>query len=181
MTLPEQESETLVQRARQGDRQAFGQLLASHYGGIYRMAYRAVGRREDAEDIAQEVCVRLVRAIGEFRGESAFATWLYRVTLNTIHDHHRKKPPVMAAGEEVMAELVSPHGNPESGLLADMIRRCVRALPETLRRAVLLVHGEGLAHRQAGAVLGCAEGTISWRISEARKRLAYCLEMGNQS
>ncbi|MBF0611190.1 MAG: RNA polymerase sigma factor [Magnetococcales bacterium] len=178
MSFPEQEMEPLARLAGEGDRQAFGQLLALAYVPIFRMAYRQVEDRQDAEEICQEVCLHLSRAILSFRGESTFATWLYRVVINAVHDFRRKnvRHANHEVAEEVLAELPSPYGNPEQALISSWIRRCVAALPEALRQAVVLVHGEGLLHRQVGEILGCKEGTISWRLSEARKLLARCLD-----
>ena len=78
--------ETLVARARGGDRKAFSELIERHYDFIHRTACKWLGRRQDAEDIAQEVCVKLSTAIQSFDGRAAFTSWLYRVTLNVVRD-----------------------------------------------------------------------------------------------
>ena len=80
----------LIGRARDGDRQAFGELVERHYDFVYRVACRWCGRKADAEDIAQEVCARLGRAIRDYRGGGAFTTWLYAMTLNAARDMMRK-------------------------------------------------------------------------------------------
>ena len=79
----------LVARARNGDRQAFAQLVEAHYDFIFRTACKWCGKRSDAEDIAQEVCIKLAAALKTFDGRSAFKSWLYRVTLNAVRDHQR--------------------------------------------------------------------------------------------
>src|SRR4051812_46884874 len=80
----------LIGRARDGDRDAFGRLVARHYDFIYRVAWRWAGNRSDAEDIAQDVCVRLGKAIRSYKGGAAFTTWLYAMTLNAARDLRRK-------------------------------------------------------------------------------------------
>ncbi|MBF0308293.1 MAG: RNA polymerase sigma factor [Magnetococcales bacterium] len=180
MTDPDSENNLLIHRARHGDRQAFGSLLERHYHQIYRLAYRCCGIREDAEEIAQEVCLKLVRSLGEFRGEAAFSTWLHGLTLNAARDYLRSRRTRWEREDDGL-ELDALPGttlDPERHLLSRLILRCIALLPETLRSAVLLVHSEGLNHRQAGQALGCAEGTVSWRLSEARKRLSLCLDQG---
>lgn len=172
----------LAQRARQGDRQAFAELLRRHYAHIHRLAFRWTGHPQEAEDATQEVCLKLARSIHTFRGEAGFATWLHRITLNTLHDRHAARPALEVALEGSGADtLPDPRSDPERGVFNALIRRCIRLLPEALRLAVLLVHGEGFTHRQAGEALTCAEGTVSWRLSEARRHLGQCLELEGKS
>ena len=92
MMLDESEASDaeLIGRAKVGDRGAFGKLLERHYDFVYRAAYRWCGKKADAEDIAQEVCVRLGKAIRDYRGGGAFTTWLYSVTMNAARDMMRK-------------------------------------------------------------------------------------------
>src|SRR5918994_7052970 len=92
MMLDESEASDaeLIGRAQGGDRRAFGKLLERHYDFVYRAAYRWCGKKADAEDIAQEVCVRLGRAIRDYHGSGAFTTWLYTMTLNAARDVMRK-------------------------------------------------------------------------------------------
>ncbi|MBF0369059.1 MAG: RNA polymerase sigma factor [Magnetococcales bacterium] len=170
----------LAQQAQQGDQAAFASLLESHYERIHRLCYRWTGHTQDAEDLAQEVCITLARAITGYRGECAFATWVYRITLNTARDYHRsqKRRGERERGGADEATAADPAPDPERALISRLILHCISLLPEPLRGAVLLVHAEGLNHRQAGETLECAEGTISWRLSEARKNLATCLEQG---
>ncbi len=169
-----------VQRAARGDRAAFAALLEAHYPLIHRLCYRWTGHAEDAEDLAQEVCVTLARAIVDYRRESAFSTWLYRIILNAARDFHRRRQRIGERERDGvdLAERADPGPDPERSFFSRMILHCITLLPETLRAAVLLVHAEGLNHRQAGQALECAEGTISWRLAEARKTLAVCLDQG---
>ncbi|MBF0357239.1 MAG: RNA polymerase sigma factor [Magnetococcales bacterium] len=173
----------LVELAQNGDRAAFSTLLERHYSAIYKLAYRWSGLKEDAEEVAQDVCVKLAGAINGYRGEAAFSSWLYGITLNAARDFHRKKTSRDQREDTAwdLDQFQAASGNPENSLFASMIRRCIALLPDSLRMAVLLVHGEGFNHLQAGEAQQCAEGTISWRLSEARKHLTTCLDMGDRS
>lgn len=171
-TDPAAETRRLVALARKGDGAAFGALIEAHYDLIYRTAYKWSGHRSDAEDIAQDVCVKLGQAIGQFDGRSAFSSWLYRITLNAVRDMQRASN---RRGRYVDAlALVSPDDAPadqEDAATAGQLWSAVRALPEKQRDAVLLVYAEEMSHAEAGEIMGCKEATVSWHIHEARKTL----------
>jgi RNA polymerase sigma-70 factor (ECF subfamily) len=162
----------LVARARSGDREAFAQLVEEHYDFIFRVACKWSGRRSDAEDIAQDVCVKLATALRQFDGRSALTSWLYQVTLNAVRDHQR------AAGRrgrntEAFAQ-VSPEDAPpdqEDAVAARELWAAVRRLPGRQRDAVLLVYAEERNHADAAEIMGCKEGTVSFHIHEAKKTL----------
>lgn len=163
---------TLVARARDGDRAAFAELVERHYDFIFRTACKWSGKRQDAEDIAQDVCVKLASAIRSFDGRSAFTSWLYRVTLNAVRDMQRAGN---RRGRNIdrFAE-VHPEDAPaeqEEAATAMQLWTAVRALPEKQRDAVLLVYAEEMNHAQAGEIMGCREATVSWHIHEAKKAL----------
>ncbi|MBP9050294.1 MAG: sigma-70 family RNA polymerase sigma factor [Alphaproteobacteria bacterium] len=173
MVTPSDDTAALVHLAKIGSADAFRRLLESQYAVIFRMAFRLCGHREDAEDITQMTCLKIAQTIGTFRGDAQFTTWAYTVTLNTYRDWVRVKANNRARHTDVddMAEILSGSDDPERNLMLSEQAARVRALPEAERDAVLLVFGEGLSHKQAGEVLGCAESTVSWRIMEARKKL----------
>lgn len=160
----------LIERAQRGDREAFGQLVSQHYDFIHAMAWRWSGSSTDADDIAQEVCVKLGSAIRGFRGASRFRTWLYTLTLNAARDHRRKhareQQTVRAYTDEPQRDTTE-----EDDTVSTELWTAVRALPERQCAAVLLVYGEGLSHSAAADALGCSEATVSWHVHEARKRL----------
>lgn len=162
----------LVARARAGDRLAFGQLIEEHYELIFRTAFKWSGSRSDAEDIAQEVCVKLATAIAGFDGRSAFSTWLYRITLNLVRDTQRQRS---RRNRNVSALLeVTPAEQPpeqEEAATSRQLWQAVRRLPEKQRDAVLLVYAEDLSHAAAAAIMGCKEATVSWHIFEAKRAL----------
>lgn len=162
----------LVARARGGDRAAFGQLVERHYDFIFRTACKWSGKRSDAEDIAQDVCVKLASVLGSFDGRSAFTSWLYRVTLNAVRDMQRagsRRGRNITRFSEVHPEDAPPEQ--EEAATARELWAAVRALPEKQRDAVLLVYAEEMNHAQAGEIMGCRETTVSWHIHEARKTL----------
>ena len=171
----------LIGRARDGDRGAFGRLVERHYDFVYRVAWRCCGRKADAEDIAQEVCVRLGRAIRGYRGGGAFTTWLYAMTLNAARDLTRKNAREAARTDAyAVLELISAAaaGQPEGP--AEELWAAVRTLPDKQREAVLLVHGEGLSHAAAAEVMAISETTVSWHIHEAKKRLKILLRSAGE-
>lgn len=162
----------ILQKACAGDRDAFSALIEAHYDFIHAVAWRWSGVASDAEDIAQEVCIRLARAVRGFRGNSAFRTWLYTLTLNAVRDHQRQtarrsRDEKRLASDPLYA--TAPREHDDGG--DDTLWMAVRTLPEKQRDAVLLVYAEGLSHAAAADVLGCSEKTVSWYLHEARKRL----------
>ncbi len=183
MTVDEAEaSDTeLIGRARDGDEHAFGQLIERHYDFVYRIAYRWCGRKADAEDIAQEVCVRLGAAIGLYRGAGAFTTWLYTLTLNAARDmmrrHARETAKTEAYGVHV---LINGEAIPEPDTQAEALWEAVRKLPDKQRDAVLLVYGEGLSHSATADVMAISEATVSWHIHEAKKRLKVLMRLAGE-
>jgi RNA polymerase sigma-70 factor (ECF subfamily) len=162
----------LIGRASNGDRDAFGELVERHYGFVYRVAYRLCGNRVDAEDVAQEVCVRIGKAIRGYRGQGAFTTWLYTLTLNAVRDMIRRAGRETAKAAAWGAEAMSLIGSAEAEEdPAEALWNAVRQLPAKQRDAVTLVYGEGLSHAEAADAMGCSENTVSWHVHEARKRL----------
>ncbi|PWK69081.1 RNA polymerase sigma factor [Aminobacter sp. AP02] len=183
MMLDESEASDsdLIGRAREGDRTAFGELVERHYGFVHRVAWRWCGNRSDAEDIAQEVCARLGRAIRDYRGGAAFTTWLYAMTLNAARDMQRKsaRETAKTAAYGVHA-LVSGHGPLAPEDPAERLWEAVRRLPDKQRDAVLLIYGEGLSHAAAADAMGIAEATVSWHIHEAKKRLKLLMRSAGE-
>ncbi len=176
---PLDDSGRLAVAARSGDALAFAQLLELKYDLIFRMAWRWSGNREDGEDIAQDVCIRLGKVIGSWRADSAFDTWLHQLVLNAARDHLRRRSRQTRLSEAVKVHLLMeeaetmPNDNPTEALWD-----AVRQLPPKQCDAVLLVHGEGLSHALAAAAMQCSESTVSWHIHEARKRLKDILKAG---
>ncbi len=174
---------TLVQRVQQGDRRAFDQLVLRYQHKVLKLVMRYMRNHAEAEDIAQEAFLKAYRAIHSFRGDSAFYTWIYRIAINTA------KNALVAAKRRPLdydLDLQDPEQNerngrlrdeatPESLLLTDEIRQTVDAaigaLPEDLRRAVVLREYEGLSYEEIAAVMGCPVGTVRSRIFRAREAI----------
>jgi len=172
----------LVARARDGDALAFGQLIEGHYDFIFRLAWRWCGERSNAEDVAQEVCVRLGSAIRGFRGTAAFTTWLYTLTLNVVRDMARKSARETAKMREfrTQAQIDGEIGE-STDSNGEALWEVVRTLPDKQRDAVLLVYGEGLSHAATADIMGISEATVSWHVHEAKKRLKVLMHQAEKA
>ena len=162
----------LVVRAQNGDAEAFAELIEDHYDLIHRSAWKWCGNRDDAEDIAQDVCVKLGRAIAGFDGRSAFSSWVYRITLNAVRDMQRagkRRGRYADAYAEVWPE--DQPAEQEEAATSNQLWAAVRKLPEKQRDAVLLVYAEELSHAAAAEIMGIREATVSFHVHEARKTL----------
>jgi RNA polymerase sigma-70 factor (ECF subfamily) len=182
MADPKREGETaalLVARAQAGDASAFEALVRRYRKRIYALALHLTGSGSDADDITQDVFLRAYRALDTFEGRSEFFTWVYRMTVNRSLNARRDRE---RRGEEPMDDLrvelaisIDARGNPalEAELRQTYTRlvRALDALPVEMRTSVVLVALQGLSHGEAAVVQKCSEGTIAWRIHEARRRL----------
>lgn len=169
----------LARRAAGGDRASFSSLIERHYDFIHRIAWRLTGNRDEAEDVAQDVCVRLAQAIRGYRAGSAFTTWLYAIVLNAVRDGGRRKAREAVRTQAYLAQaLIDGEAAPEPDDAAERLWEAVRRLPDKQCQAVTLVYGEALTHAEAADLMGCAEATVSWHIHEARKRLKIIVSAG---
>jgi len=168
----------LISRALEGDHHSFAALVDRHYMTVYRFAFRWCRCREDAEDITQDVFVRLAGKLHLFDNRSRFTTWLYRMTLNCARDHTRKDSRWRSRMVDVPHEegqVASFNPGPENTIMARNIQEAIGNLPESLKQAMLLVYAEGMSHKDAAGVIGCAETTVSWRIFQAKRKLRKVL------
>ncbi|MHC4267518.1 MAG: RNA polymerase sigma factor [Planctomycetota bacterium] len=169
----------LVKLAKGGDSVAFENLVERSYMLVYKVSYKWCRTKEDAEDITQEVFVKLAKKIFSFREESSFQTWLYRIVINTAKDYTNKEERKLiketAYREEQMLKSESAQ---KEVSIEEKIDQMIEFLPQKLKETALLVFGEGMNHREAAAVLDCAEKTISWRIHQVKKELKKHLECG---
>lgn len=169
--LMEPSDERLADRAKNGDGDAFATLLARHYDRVFALAFRMSGARAEAEDLTQDVCAALPAKLMRFDGRSRFSTWLYRVVVNAAHDRRRRQATHSKAAEGWGDwELERQAANEETAERIDWLTRAMRALPDDLRDTLALILDD-MTHAEAGEVLDISEGTVSWRISEAKKRL----------
>ena len=167
---------SLIKKALKGDRYAFSVLIERHYETIFRMAFKWCGVRSDAEDIAQDTCIKLARSLSQFKGHSAFSSWLYPVVINTARDYYRKKKR-HDHPEAGIDKAEAAAGSAYDKLYAQQVMVLIQSLPTKERDALVLVTFEGLSHAEAAKKLKCAESTVSWRIHEARKKLEH--ELGH--
>lgn len=164
--------EELIRAAATGDRDAFAELLDRHYDRIFRLCFRLTGRREEAEDLTQDICLGLPAKLKSFRGAARLTSWLYRIVVNAAHDRRRRDASrAKAATGWGDWEVKRRHAATEKAADLDWLRRSMTALPEDLRDTVALTIDGELTHAEAAQVLGVSEGTVSWRLSEVRKRL----------
>lgn len=177
--MVKRDDEELVSEAQSGNRQAFADLLERHYGLMFKVAYQWCGMREDAEDIAQDAAIKLAQNISAFMFESAFTTWLYRLVINCAKDYYKAKNRRNSRETPMYEDAVyiSEDLTPEQKLSHKDTLKAISDLPESLRETVILVCWQGMTHAEASDVLECEEGTVSWRIHEARKKIAETLEI----
>lgn len=168
--------EAVLRKAIAGDSSAFAAVLDEYYDFIYRVAWRWCANKEEAEDITQDVCLKLARTLKSFQGKSSFKTWLYRVTLNQVRDSQRRFKRENEKTAQLLQETEILYAADDADQLSEALWQAVRTLPEALRDTVLLVYGEGVSHARAGEILQCAESTISWRLMEARKKLKFLMD-----
>jgi RNA polymerase sigma-70 factor (ECF subfamily) len=178
------EIDELVERARGGDRAAFGTLVECFRSRIYALGLHLTGSRSEADDIAQEAFLRAYNQIGAFEGRSQFFTWLYRIAVNRAlngrRDGARRRGVSLDDPRVEAAVAVDAYGDPRKAAeLSQTYARLVTALDAlspTLRSTVVLVALQGLSHDEAGVILGCPAGTVAWRMHEARGRLRTAID-----
>lgn len=175
----------LVARAQQGDKQAFELLVSKYQRKLLRLISRLVRDPAEAEDVAQDAFIKAYRALPQFRGDSAFYTWLYRIGVNTAKNYlvsQGRRPPSSTEKDNEEAETFDDAdalrdiNTPESILLSKEIATTVNAamakLPEELRTAISLREIEGLSYDEISEVMNCPIGTVRSRIFRAREAIA---------
>jgi RNA polymerase sigma-70 factor, ECF subfamily len=171
----------LVALARQGDHEAFGELVTRHQTAVYRAALAAVGSPPEAEDAAQDAFVSAYRRLGSFRGAASFKTWLLTIAWNHAINRRRR----LRRGQEARVGQAGREGEARSDLARDwrpspeqaavdaQLRRDIaaeiRALSPKLRDALVLAQSGEYTYEEIAAMLGTVVGTIKWRVSEARR------------
>lgn len=173
----------IVKRVQGGDDAAFNLLVRKYQHKVANLVSRYVYDSGEVEDITQEVFVKAYRALGGFRMDSAFYTWLYRIAINTAKNHlvaQSRRPPttdVEAQDAELtdaghnLREMGTPESNLLSKELAQRVNKAVRELPEELRIAITLREIEGLSYEEIATVMECPIGTVRSRIFRAREAI----------
>ncbi len=178
--------EELVARSMGGDLESFNQLVVRWEGPIYALAYRVLGREEDARDVCQEAFLRAFRALKGFKGQAKFSSWLYRITLNLCRDwmrRERRAPVVQAphdldpldlAAEQAAGETVEDVAARRE--LARVVARAMAALPEEQRTAIILKEYHGLTFQEIAELLDCPLSTVKTRMYQGLAVLRRHLE-----
>jgi RNA polymerase sigma-70 factor (ECF subfamily) len=178
----------LVDRAREGDLTAFGELVRKHQPRIFRLAVHMLRDRAEAEDIAQETFVRAYQALPRFDGRSEPYTWLYRITVNLSLNAIRARKTARTGpdaedprlqgvlSEKAHGAGVDPGGDASRKEVYEALCAGIDSLSETLRTTLILVCIDGRSHEDAATILGSPEGTIAWRVHEARRKLREFME-----
>ncbi|MEZ5540256.1 MAG: RNA polymerase sigma factor RpoE [Pseudomonadales bacterium] len=172
--------EQLVARVQKGDKRSFDLLVLKYQHKVLSLVRRYVKDHAEAEDVAQEAFVKAYRAIGNFRGDSAFYTWLYRIAVNTAKnflDARKRRPAsdvdIDEVGDFAFSEFLRVEETPESLLATQDLHRVVEealaALPEELRKALLLREFDGLSYEEIAETMDCPIGTVRSRIFRARE------------
>jgi RNA polymerase sigma-70 factor, ECF subfamily len=174
---------SLVRRVQRGDKGAFDALVLKYQHKLVKLVMRYVRNPAEAEDIAQEAFIKAYRALPQFRGDSAFYTWLYRIAINTAKNAvvSRDRSPIEYNLDRSSDESYDMQGRmkdsetPEGLVLTDEIRSIVNAaidaLPEDLRTAIVLRELEGLSYEEIAATMDCPVGTVRSRIFRAREAI----------
>ena len=171
----------LADAAARGDAEAFEEIYRRHVRRVYGLCLRMVRQHEEAEDLTHEVFLHLFRAVGSFRGESSFTTWLHRLTTNHVLMHFRKRKPrrgLLAAENDegaarAAANLQSLTGTPSADSVA--LELAVEQLPPGYRAVFILHDVEGYEHDEIARMLGVATGTSKSQLHKARMRLRKLL------
>lgn len=178
----------LVARVQRGDKQAFNLLVIKYQRKILRLLSRMIRDPADLEDVAQEAFIKAYRALPQFRGESAFYTWLYRIAINTARNWLSsvgKRPSAPNAIEsedgetfnetDSLSDISTPESMVASREIAETVNSAIEELPEELRTAIVLREIEGMSYEDIAQAMGCPIGTVRSRIFRAREAIAQRL------
>jgi len=165
----------LLAACRVGDRRALEALYHRYKRRVFSLVMRIAGPT-DAEEVSQEVFVRIFRGLAKFRGESALGTWIYRLAVNAALSHVERRP-ARAEGEEALATVAAAEVPSRDPRLAARLEAALGELPAGYRAVIVLHDVEGLSHDEIAAILGCRVGTSKSQLSKARARMRDLLGM----
>ena len=178
----------LVARVQRGDKQAFDLLVLKYQRKIMRLLSRMIRDPSEIEDVAQESFIKAYRALPQFRGESAFYTWLYRIAINTARNwlaQNNRRPSTPSAQENEDGETfdatdnLTDSSNPESEMasrqIAETVNKAMNDLPEDLRNAIVMREIDGMSYEDIAESMSCPIGTVRSRIYRAREAIAIKL------
>lgn len=173
----------LIEKCKNGDMESFNQLIELYQRRVFAVSFNMMGNEQDAYDASQEVFLKIYRSIGSFHGESAFFTWVYRMTKNVCLDMLRKrKASVSLSPDEdgAVVQLEAQEGNPgehaEKNQMRQAVRKAIGELPDDLKTALVLRDIEGLRYDEIAQATGANLGTVKSRIARARAQLKKILQ-----
>ena len=167
----------LIAACRRGEARAMERLYHQYKRRVFGMAHRIVGA-SDAEEVAQEVFVRVFRGLAAFRGDSALSTWIYRLTVNASLTHLTKRGRRKEVGDDGLTELPAPPTAERDSALAARIEAALEQLPAGYRAILVLHDVEGLSHEECSAILECRVGTCKSQLHKARAKMRELLGAG---
>jgi RNA polymerase sigma-70 factor (ECF subfamily) len=169
--------ERVIEACQQGDREAFHLLFEAYKDRVFSIAIYSFGGDETAaSDVSQQIFLKLMTTIGQFRGESAFTTWLYRLVVNTCTDEQRKRRRLLPFGESMPVTKLEDRRPQEKRYarleVADSVQAAIQELTPKLRTPILLKYVEGLSYEEIASALSCSKGTVASRLNRGHKALA---------
>ena len=181
---PAASTDELIERCLAGDQAAWEQIVRQNWRKVFNVAYRFVGRHDEAEDLTQDIFLKIFRALQTFDRRANFQTWIISISRNLCIDHYRsvrKERETMARDVDAadlspVARGRGPHGQLEQRDLRDLIRTALAELPPTLREAVMLRDLQEFSYQEIADRLGLPEGTVKSRINRGRLELARQLK-----
>ncbi|MGH9816092.1 MAG: sigma-70 family RNA polymerase sigma factor [Candidatus Acidiferrales bacterium] len=179
-TSPAAADAGLIAACQRGDREAFRRLFEKYKDRVYSLALHFSGNEAVAQDVAQRIFLKLYTSIGQFRGDSHFTTWLYRMVFNACTDEQRKTRRLvpLEGGAVTAAERRSPAASrPQEQAqfrrqISDAVRSALQNLKPELRQPLVLRYVEGLSYQEIATAMGCSSGTVASRLNRGHKLLA---------
>ncbi|HEY8187017.1 MAG TPA: sigma-70 family RNA polymerase sigma factor [Pyrinomonadaceae bacterium] len=167
----------VIEACQAGDREAFRLLFESYKDRVFSIAVYSFGGDETAaNDVSQQIFLKLITSIGQFRGESAFTTWLYRLVVNACTDEQRKRRRFLPFGGSAVVDSIEERRPQEKRYakleIADSVQAAIKQLKPKLRMAILLKYVEDLSYEEMASVLGCSKGTVASRLNRGHQALA---------
>jgi len=190
---PEETERKFVERLRAQDERAFNELVQTYEHRVFRLVFRMLGRRDEAEDMAQEVFVQVFKAIGQFRGDAKLSTWIYRVAVNLCknrikylarrHDGVQdelesvaERAPLSQAKGVTFGDVARPDQMVEGYQIEKIVHTCIARLDADFREALILRDVEDLSYEEIAEITGLPDGTVKSRIHRARGMLKTAVE-----
>jgi RNA polymerase sigma-70 factor (ECF subfamily) len=167
----------VIEACQQGDRAAFQVLFQTYKDKVFSIAvYSSGGDRAVADDVTQQIFLKLFTAIRQFRGDSEFSTWLYRLVVNACHDEHRRRRRLLPWGDTVAMRNPGDKKPQEKQYarleVAEAVQKAIAELKPKFRLPILLKYIEGLSYEEIASVMGCSKGTVASRLNRGHSQLA---------